>query len=133
MLAVNDVEASSRWYQRLFGCTSGHGGTHYERLIFNGNLVLQLHGIDVEDHHGVIADKTQPLGNGPLIWFEVDDFDALVERAHEMGMEILLDKHCNPPDRNGGPNHWEIWMKDPEGYKVVAVSPDGTADGDWKP
>jgi hypothetical protein len=28
---VRDVESSSRWYQRLLGCESGHGGSEYER------------------------------------------------------------------------------------------------------
>jgi hypothetical protein len=27
LIAVTDVEASSRWYQRLLGCQSAHGGT----------------------------------------------------------------------------------------------------------
>jgi hypothetical protein len=44
-----------------------------------------------------------------------------------------LPKQCNPPDRRGGPNHWEIWLSDPDGYTIVLASPDGTADGDWKP
>jgi hypothetical protein len=26
LIAVTDVEASSRWYQRLLGCKSAHGG-----------------------------------------------------------------------------------------------------------
>jgi hypothetical protein len=40
---VSDVEASSRWYQRLLGCESAHGGPEYERLVANGALVMQLH------------------------------------------------------------------------------------------
>ena len=40
---MRDVEASSRWYQRLLGCESAHAGPSYERLIRSGNLVLQLH------------------------------------------------------------------------------------------
>jgi predicted enzyme related to lactoylglutathione lyase len=43
LLAVADVEASSRWYQHLLGLRSGHGGPHYERLLADGTLVLQLH------------------------------------------------------------------------------------------
>ena len=39
----------------------------------------------------------------------------------------------NPPDGGGGPNHWEVWLRDPDGYKVVLASPDGTADGGWRP
>jgi hypothetical protein len=41
--------------------------------------------------------------------------------------------HRNPPAGDGGPNHWEIWLRDPDGYTVVLASPDGSADGNWKP
>ena len=27
LITVTDVEASSRWYQRLLGCQSAHGGS----------------------------------------------------------------------------------------------------------
>ena len=57
LIAVTDVEASSRWYQRLLGCQSAHGGPHYERLVSQGRLVLQLHHWDVEHHHGPIGDS----------------------------------------------------------------------------
>lgn len=50
-----------------------------------------------------------------------------------MGVEIILPRHRNPPDGNGDPNHWEIWLRDLDGYKVVLASPDGMADGDWQP
>jgi len=30
LICVHDVEASRRWYQRLLGCESGHGGVEYE-------------------------------------------------------------------------------------------------------
>lgn len=33
LIAVRGVEASSRWYQRLLGCRSGHGGREYEQLV----------------------------------------------------------------------------------------------------
>ncbi len=135
VVAVTDVESSSRWYQRLLGCKSGHGGSQYEQLIHNGRLVMQLHSFEVEHHHGPIGDRNRkPYGNGVLLWFEVDDFDAVLERSKEMGVEIVLAKHRNPPDDpGGGPNHWECWMRDPDGYTVVVASPYGTADGTWRP
>ena len=40
LIAVRDVEATSRWYQRLLGCESAHGGAEYERLTVGGELVL---------------------------------------------------------------------------------------------
>lgn len=128
LIAVNDVEASSRWYQRLLGCESAHGGPKYERLVSNGMLILQLHNWDVEHHHGPIGDRAaRPHGNGVLLWFEVDDFDAAVARAMELKAEVFKPKHRNPPSGDGGPNHWECWLRDPDGYTVVLASPDGTA------
>ena len=133
LICARDVEASSRWYQQLLGCKSDHGGPNYERLVSNGRLVLQLHHWDVEHHHGRIGDPKTAPGNGVLLWFEVDDFDAAVGRANGLQAGIVLPRHRNPPDGDGGPNHWEIWLRDPDGYTVVLASPDGTADGNWKP
>lgn len=134
LIAVTDVEASSRWYQRLLGCQSGHGGSAYEQLLSNGQIILQLHSFEVEHHHGFIGDRhNKPYGNGLLLWFEVDEFDAVMERATAMGVEIVLPRHRNPPDGEGGPNHWECWMRDPDGYLVVVASPYGTGGGTWRP
>jgi catechol 2,3-dioxygenase-like lactoylglutathione lyase family enzyme len=133
LICVSDVERSSRWYQRLLGCKSDHGGDQYERLVSRGRLVLQLHRWDVEHHHGPLGDLNLAHGNGVLLWFELDDFDAAIARAEELKAEVVRPRHRNPPDGDGGPNHWEIWLRDPDGYTVVLASPDGTADGNWKP
>lgn len=128
LIAVHDVEASSRWYQKLLGCTSAHGGKEYERLEANGVLVMQLHHFDVDHHHGQIADPDdKPYGNGVLLWFEIDDFDAAAARAKDLQAEIVMPKHRNPPEGDAGPNHWEIWLRDLDGYTVVLASPDGSA------
>jgi catechol 2,3-dioxygenase-like lactoylglutathione lyase family enzyme len=128
LIAVTDVEASSRWYQRLLGCHSDHGGPEYERLVSNGVLILQLHRFDVEHHHGRIGNPAdKPYGNGVLLWFELEEFDAAMDRVAEMKVEIVLPRHRNPPSGEGGPNHWECWLRDPDGYTVVLASPDGSA------
>ena len=128
LLVVNDVEVSSRWYQRLLGCRSDHGGREYERLVHGDRLVMQLHAFDVAHDHGPIGDRDdKPYGNGVLLWFEVDDFDAAALRAAELNAEVVLSRHRNPPDGRGGPNHWELWLRDPDGYTVVLASPDGSA------
>jgi catechol 2,3-dioxygenase-like lactoylglutathione lyase family enzyme len=128
LIAVRDVEASSRFYGRLLGCESAHGGPEYERLVHDGALILQLHAFDVQHHHGRIGDPgDRPYGNGVLLWFEVDDFDAAVARATELDAEIVLPPHRNPPEGGGGPDHREIWLRDPDGYAVVLASPDGEA------
>ena len=127
LIAVADVEATSRFYQKLLGCVSAHGGPDYERLERDGRLVMQLHHWLVEHDHGPIGDPDLPHGNGVLLWFEVDDFEAAMERVAELAPPIVMPKHRNPPDGNGGPNHWECWLRDPNGYTVVLSSPDGSA------
>jgi catechol 2,3-dioxygenase-like lactoylglutathione lyase family enzyme len=134
LIAVANVEASSQWYQRLLGCQSAHGGAEYERLVSNGLLILQLHRFDVEHDHPPIGNPDdKPYGNGVLLWFEIDDFEAAMARVAQLRPEIVMPRHRNPPDGNGGPNHWECWLRDPDGYTVVLASPDGSADGNWKP
>ena len=97
LIAVTDVEASSRWYQQLLGCQSAHGGPEYERLVSNGTLVLQLHHFEEQHHHGAIGNKDdRPYGNGVLVWFEVDDFDAAYARMVDNGVRFVTVPRTEP-------------------------------------
>jgi predicted enzyme related to lactoylglutathione lyase len=129
MIAVRDVEASSRWYQQLLGLRSDHGGPEYERLLAGSTLVLQLHHRDVEHHHGLFVNQDADVGNGVLLWFgEVPNFDQVVATAEQLEAPIVRALHRNPPEGQGnGPGHREIWIKDPDGYTVVVASADGEA------
>ncbi|CAN5360159.1 hypothetical protein BH10PLA2_BH10PLA2_27840 [soil metagenome] len=118
LICVHDVEASSRWYQQLLGCTSGHGGREYERLNFGKKLILQLHRWDVEHDHGPLGDPARrPYGNGVLLWFELDEFDAAADRAAAMKVDVLKARRWS---ENG---NWELWLRDPDGYAIVLTSP----------
>ena len=71
----------------------------------DGRLVLLPHSFEVEHHHSPIGNRAgKPYGNGVLLWFEVDDSDALMQRAAEVGVEIVLPRHRKPP-YGGGPSH----------------------------
>jgi uncharacterized glyoxalase superfamily protein PhnB len=120
MIAVADVQRASRWYQQVFGATSGHGGPEYEQLMVGGELVMQLHRLETGHHHGTIGDPAQPLGNSVALWFEADDFDTVVNQIREAGAQIVTDVHINS---NAG--HHEIWIRDLDGYLVVIAEPPG--------
>lgn len=139
LISVRDVDASMKFYQSLLGCSlggdgrghHGDGPREYERLydprlhhtVWGADgLILQLHAWHVDHHHGHLGDAGAPVGNGVLLWFEVDDFDAAVERARTLKAPVVLDVHYNP-----NAQHRELWINDPDGYTVVLASPDGEA------
>jgi glyoxalase/bleomycin resistance protein/dioxygenase superfamily protein len=125
LIAVRNVRASSRWYAELLGADSLPEHRHrdlYERISCSGQLILQLHAWDAEDHPNLVNREAAPAGHGVLLWFEVKDFDSVVERARGLQAEIILEPHINP-----APQHREIWLRDADGYVVVIASPDGEA------
>lgn len=125
LIAVRDVEASAEWYAALLGAERLGGDTHgnvYDRVLSDGQLILQLHAWDEENHPNLVGAQASKHGHGVLLWFEVDDFDDAVDRARALGAEIVEEPYVNP-----GPKHREIWLRDPDGYMVVVVSPDGDA------
>lgn len=65
-------------------------------MLVDETMVLQLHRLDVDHHHGTIGDPTRPVGNGVPVWFEADDFDAAVGRSREAEAEVVIDVHVNP-------------------------------------
>jgi catechol 2,3-dioxygenase-like lactoylglutathione lyase family enzyme len=134
LIVCRDVRSSARFYEQLLGCKSTHeGGNHYEydRLVDpelhhskwgTDGLILQLHAWEADHHHAHLGDPKLPIGNGVMLWFEIDDFDAAVQRARKLNARIILDVHWNP-----NAQHRELWLSDPDGYTVVLASPDGDA------
>jgi len=122
LIAVRDVRASSRWYQQLLAAEPLPEHPHrdlYDRILCDNRLILQLHAWDEEDHPNLVNADAAPPGHGVLLWFEVEDFDAVVARARGLRPEIVLEPHFNP-----APKHREMWLRDPDGYVVVVASPD---------
>ena len=113
LIVVKDVEKSSRFYQRLLLCESGHGGSDYEMLLANGELILQLHAQDVHDHPGLFEENIA-VGNGTVLWFRTDAFNEAVERARSMKVKVVAGPHINP---NAG--QYEIWLRDLDDYLIV--------------
>jgi hypothetical protein len=127
LIAVRDVRASSRWYAELLRADALPEHPHrerYDRILCSGRLVLQLHAWDVEEHPNLVNREVAPVAHGVVLWFQVDDFDAAVERARGLGAEVVQGPFVNP-----APQHRELWLRDPDGYVVVVASADGEAGG----
>jgi len=118
MIVVDDVEAGSAWFQAVLGMSSGHGGPEYEMLMDGDELIAQLHGWEA-DHHPHLGDRhDSSRGNGVLLWFATDDFDAVLRQVETHHVTVLDGPLVNP---NAG--HREIWLRGPEGYVVVVAGP----------
>ena len=119
MLQVRDVEASSRWYQDALGLASAHGGSEFEMLTSDGELVLQLHHLDAHEHG--FETPTEPGGGGVSLWFECADcaaFEALFARAKAAGATVVVEPSWNPLA-----HHYEATLTDLDGYVVAIHSP----------
>jgi catechol 2,3-dioxygenase-like lactoylglutathione lyase family enzyme len=117
LIAVRDVERSSRWYRQLLNCESGHGGPEYEQIVSKGEIILQLHAWDAHGHPNLCHADSSPHGFGVLLWFQMSEFDAAVAQARALNAAILEEPHVNPRA-----NHRECWIRDLDGYVVVLVS-----------
>ena len=123
LIAVRDVRASGRWYAELLDADSLPEHSHrdvYDRISCSGRLLLQLHAWDEEEHPSLVNAEAATAGHGVVLWFQVDDFNAAVERARRLGAEVVEEPHFNP-----APAHREMWLRDIDGYVVVIASPDG--------
>lgn len=121
MLQVDDVAASSRWYQQVLGLTSGHGGDEFEMLFDGDEFVLQLHRLDAAEHGVLPAPTGAERGAGVSLWFQHADrpaFEAAVDTARAAGATIVQDPHWNPLA-----HHHEAALVDPDGYLVILHSP----------
>lgn len=118
MLVVDDVGAASAWFVRTLGLTSAHGGEEYEMLMDGDELVLQLHHWDAVEHEHLGDEADPSRGNGVLLWFTTDDFDALMSRVEATGADVLDGPLFNPNARQR-----EVWLRTPDGFRVVVAGP----------
>jgi hypothetical protein len=118
LIALAEVEAGSRWFQDVLGLASGHGGPEYEMLMDGEDPVAQLHHWEADEHPHLGNPEEPSRGNGVLLWFVTDDFDAAMARVSAHPVTILDGPLLNP---NSGQR--EVWVRGPEGYVVVVSGP----------
>jgi len=114
IIAVNDVEASSKWYQSVFGCRSMHGGKEFDILVSEDEGVLIcLHKWGAHEHP-TMTDSSITPGNGLILYFRTDTMDIIRQNVEKMGDSIEEDIHMNP---NSGKK--EFSLRDPDGYYLT--------------
>ena len=111
IIAVRDVEASSKWYQSIFGCKSMHGGKEFDILVVeNDEVLICLHQWGIHGHPTMINPKATP-GNGLILYYRTEHMKAIYKNLKKLGGTMEEDIHLN---KNSG--KMEFSLKDPDGY-----------------
>lgn len=105
---------SRAFYREMLGFEGTREGDHYDQLVFMGEEVLQLHFFHAPEY-SEMWDVDKPVGNGLILWFETDDFDASVAQIRAAKPHII----AGPLEPKYAPRR-EFWFKDPDGY-VIAI------------
>ncbi len=114
IIAVEDVEASSKWYQSVFDCRSMHGGKEFDILVSeNDEILICLHKWG-EYQHPTMANQSITPGNGLILYFRTENMNVIRENVEKMGGFIAEDTHLNP---NSG--KMEFSLRDPDGYYLT--------------
>src|SRR5690349_23690229 len=97
IIGVRHVASSYKWYQVLFGQQETAPGHDYfgQILDFDGTVLLCLHEWGAHDHPSLTSPDHATPGNGLLLFFRVDDFDAALQRARALVAELEEEPHLN--------------------------------------
>jgi len=119
IIGVRDVPKSFKWYQSLFGQRpSAPAHSDFGQLLdSDGTVLLCLHEWAVENHPSLMSPENGTPGNGLLLFFRVDDYDAALIRARTLVARLEEDSHTNPNTRTK-----EFSLRDPDGYYVTVSS-----------
>ena len=119
VIAVADVASSFRWYQTLFGQAPASPAHEYwgQLLDADGTVLLCLHAWGTHEHPSLTSPGRGTPGNGLLLFFRVDDFDAALERARR-----LVTRLEEEPNLNLATQTREFSLRDPDGYYVTISS-----------
>lgn len=118
IITVKSVDSSAAFYCNLLGVRRSEGHESYAQILDNGEMIMQLHSFEADDDHDALGDESVLLGNGVVLWFETDDFDAQLWRISEHSIELDRDPTMNPYAQQ-----MEVWLHDLDGYQVVIAGP----------
>jgi catechol 2,3-dioxygenase-like lactoylglutathione lyase family enzyme len=116
IIGVADVSRSFAWYQSLLGLPETAPAHEYfgQILDTDGTVLLCLHAWGEHDHPSLASPAHAQPGNGLLLFFRIDEFEAAVPRARR-----LVERFEEEPNLNPNTETLEFSLRDPDGYYVT--------------
>jgi len=104
------------WYQSLLGLPKTPPAHDYFGQILDpdGTVLLCLHAWGPHEHASLTSPHQAAPGNGLLLFFRVDNFEAALSNARALAGQLQEEPHVNP---NTGTS--EFSLRDPDGYYVT--------------
>ncbi len=116
IIAVKDVEISSKWYQSVFGCKSMHGGRTFDILVSEKDEVLICLHRWGEDMHPTMENHDIPAGNGLILYFRTENMKGIRQNVKKINYPVEEDIHLNPNSMK-----MEFSLRDPDGYYLIVT------------
>ena len=114
IIAVNNVETSSKWYQSVFGCRSMHGGKEFDILVSEDEeILICLHKWGEHGHPTMMNPGITP-GNGIILYFRTENMNDIRQNVNTLGGSVEEDIHLNPNSTK-----MEFSLRDPDGYYLT--------------
>jgi len=116
IIGVADVARSFQWYRSLFGLAASQPAhEHFGQILdADGAVLLCLHLWGSHAHPTLASPAHAQPGNGLILFFRVDDFDAALLRVR-----ALADRLEEEPNVNPATGTREFALRDPDGYYVM--------------
>jgi catechol 2,3-dioxygenase-like lactoylglutathione lyase family enzyme len=116
IIGVGDVARSFQWYQTLLGLPrTAPGHDHWGQILdADGTVLLCLHSWGAHDHPSMASPANGKPGNGLILFFRVDEFDAALTRARALVTRLEEEPNVNPATGT-----MEFALRDPDGYYVM--------------
>ena len=114
IIAVKDIEASSKWYKSVFGLRNRRGHDYFAVLLAeNDEILLCLHKWEAHEHPTMINPNITP-GNGLILYFRTENINQIRQNVKTLGFPIEEDIHLNPNSTKK-----EFSLRDPDGYYLT--------------
>jgi len=115
IIGVTSVARSLAWYQTLLGLPATAPAHDYfgQVVASDGTVLLCLHEWGEHGHPSLTGPENGKPGNGLLLFFLTDDFDASLKTARSLVSQLEEEQTLNP---NTGSN--EFALRDLDGYYV---------------
>lgn len=117
IIAVKNVESSTRWYEDLFGFKRKKGGHDYFSVLLSENdeTILCLHKWGEHEHPTMRNNEITP-GNGLILYFKTGNLDLVRKKADDLRCHIEEEVHVNPNSSKK-----EFSVRDPDNYFITVT------------